>query len=310
MTERQSPGRGRGERGGAVAETRGRLGSVAAAVAGAGRGFVRDDGPLYAAALAYYALFSLFPLLLVAAVVYASLVPEDRVVSTAARLVHGYVPDRTVVERTVSHAVAHRGQVGAGALVFLLLGASRLFDAVVTALNRAAQAPKPSLRKRALQEAVLTLGAGAAAVAILGLTALGRSDAIQGNRLGAVLASHAPPVLTFLGVAALYRFVPNRPMTWSDVWAPALGVALFQEALQRLFFAWVQQHYARYDAVYGSLGVAVVALLWLYANAALFLLGAEAAAGQRAPVGELAHRAAEAGRTGSRLARRLGRATG
>ena len=126
----------------------------------------------------------------------------------------------------------------------------------------------------------------------------------------AVLVAIAPAVLTFLAVAALYRFVPNRSMSWVDVWGPALVVALAQELLKRLFFHWVQQHYARYDAVYGSLGVAVVALLWLYANTVLFLLGAEAAAGERAPVGELAHQAVEAGKEGSRLARRLRSAAG
>jgi membrane protein len=287
---------------------RGFLGRFAVAVAGALRGVLRDDGPLFAAAPAYYALFSLFPLLLVAAIVYASLVPEDRVVATAARLVNGYVPDRSIVEQTVAHAVAHRGSLGLISLVLLLLDASRLFDAVVIALNRAARAPKPSTGKRIVKVVALTVGAGAVGVAVLGLTALGSSGAVPGGLLGKTIVEVAPAVLVFFLVALLYRFVPNRRLDWSEVRGPALAVAIGQEVLKTLFFAWVHRHYARYDAIFGSLGVAVVAMIWLYANAVLFLLGAEAAAGGRAPIGELAEHASETTKSGARLAQRLERA--
>src|SRR5262245_9834213 len=123
MSDRQSAARTQTDHRSKMAQGSDAAGRFAAAGAGALRGSLRDDGPLYAAALAYYALFSLFPLLLVAALVYASVVSQDRVVSDAARLVHGYVPDRTVVERTVGHVVAHRGSVGVGAVAFLLIGA-------------------------------------------------------------------------------------------------------------------------------------------------------------------------------------------
>jgi membrane protein len=303
MTDRHGTGRRLVEAGDAT-------GRFASTVAGAARGFVRDDGPLYAAALAYYALFSLFPLLLVAAVVYASLVSQDRVVADATRLVEGYVPDQSIVERTVTQAIAHRASVGLGSLIFLLIGATRLFDAVVAVLNCAAQAPRPSNAKRLGQSVLLTVSAGAVGAVVLGLTALGHTEAVPGGRLGELAVTIGPAVLTFLVVAFLYWFVPNRTMDWSRVWRPALVVALGQMALKVLLFAWVQRHYARYDAIYGSLGVAVVALIWLYANAALFLLGAEAAAGERVSAGEVAGQANDMKRSGERLAKRLQRAGG
>jgi YihY family inner membrane protein len=171
-------------------------------------------------------------------------------------------------------------------------------------------APQPAKSKRIVQVAMLALGAGDAGVAVLGMTALGSSGAIPSGLLGETVVEVAPAVLVFFLVALLYRFVPNRRLDWSEVWGPALAVAIGQEVLKTLFFARVHRHYARYDAVYGSLGVAVVAMIWPYANAVLFLLGAEAAAGERAPIGELAERASETTKSGARLARRLERAGG
>ena len=84
-------------------------------------------------------------------------------------------------------------------------------------------------------------------------------------------------VLTILLDTALfvmiYRFVPNRRIRWSSVLAGGLATAVLWE-LAKQAFRWYIEGAGVYSAVYGSLGVTIALMMWVYYSATVFILGA------------------------------------
>jgi membrane protein len=112
-------------------------------------------------------------------------------------------------------------------------------------------------------------------------------DEFLGGMPQGSLASRA--ILTLLGagtsflvVLLVYRFVPNTPVTWADVWPAALLVTLTFEGGKRLFLWYVEtQALASYSLTYGPLAAVMVLLLWVYLSAVMLLAGAEMASEYR-----------------------------
>jgi len=79
--------------------------------------------------------------------------------------------------------------------------------------------------------------------------------------------------LLFYAVTALYILAPGRRILFRDVWLPALAATLFMQLGQVLF-----GHYAArfidYNAIYGSVGALMLALMWVYISGMVILLGA------------------------------------
>ena len=127
------------------------------------KGFFRDDGPSWAAAIAYYSLLSLFPLLLALGWIASFFVDPGWVVSKAAPFLSGYLPDgRAQIEATVGDALAVAHDSGWLFLFPLLWTGSLVFGALARGLNAAFRGERRAgLLKRVLVRlAMLFTGAG------------------------------------------------------------------------------------------------------------------------------------------------------
>src|SRR5262249_61024066 len=82
-------------------------------------------------------------------------------------------------------------------------------------------------------------------------------------------------VLTFLLDPALLvvisRFVPNRRIRWSSVLVGGLATAVLWESAKQAF-RWYIQKVGVYSAVYGSLGVTIALMMWVYYSAIVFII--------------------------------------
>jgi membrane protein len=72
---------------------------------------------------------------------------------------------------------------------------------------------------------------------------------------------------------ALYRFVPNRRVRWASVLIGAAATAVLWESAKQAF-RWYIQSVGIYSAVYGSLGVTIALMMWVYYSAMVFIIGA------------------------------------
>ena len=250
-----------------------------------------DRAPTMGAALAYYTLFSIAPLLLIVIAVAGAVFGADAAEGEIFRQLQGLLgaEGATAVQGLLA-SVRQREQSGWGALVggvLLVVGATSVFAELQDSLDRIWRAPvRPGtsgwwllLRSRLLSFGFI-LGIGfllmVSLVISAGLSAWGRwwAPLFGGwawllQSVNAVLAF----VLTTAGFAMIYRFMPSVRVQWRDVTLGALVTAtLFT------FGKWLIALYIGTTAVasgFGAAGSLVVLLVWVYWSAQVFLIGAE-----------------------------------
>ncbi len=258
------------------------------------REFFADGCPQRAAAISYYALLSLFPLLILAVGALGLVFDRTSVREQVIRFVLERVPLRpgagradlrALLDGVSSHATGF-GVIGALGLVF---AASGVMGALRHGLNAAwdVDDPRPPLQGK-LVDLLLVLGVGIAIAASFALSLAVRltasfADTLSGwlgidapTTLLDALARLIPPVVSLLVCALLFRLVPARDTRLRDTWPGVLFAAAGFEAAKAGFSLYLQ-HFAHYDAIYASLGsiIAFIVFIWLAAN--VLLAGAEVA---------------------------------
>jgi membrane protein len=249
------------------------------------------DGPWLAGALAYYAAFAVFPLLMVLIAVWGFLLRSSPGAQDAQ---HQFL---LMVARTTSPALASQvaavlegvklqaSMGGPLGLLTLLLGATGLFAALSGAFDRLWDVPTPPgigpavrlLLFQRLNGFLMLLGLGALVIATfvasLAMSGIDRVAAgVPVARLSWQIAQVGISVaVNSAVVAALYKVLPRPDLRWRDVWAAALFVALVWE-IGKLILAWIVigQNYT----AYGVVGAFIALMAWIYYASILFFIGA------------------------------------
>jgi membrane protein len=93
-----------------------------------------------------------------------------------------------------------------------------------------------------------------------------------------ILSSLIPWVASFVLFLALYRWVPNTSVTWRAAFLGALLASIAWQIATEGFSWYLGSGFARYEAIYGSLGGIVAVLVWVYRSNILAIFGAHIAA--------------------------------
>jgi membrane protein len=247
-----------------------------------------DKASRLGAALAYYTIFSIGPLLLIT-VAIASIVFSDakeQIVGTVSAVVGKEGGD--VIRSTIDNANKGGANIIATiiGIVTLLLGASGVFGQLKDALNTIWEVkPKPdqgilaTLKDRFLSFTMvlgtgflllvsLVINAGVAALAVFLKNILPGGD-IFGQILSMVLTFGVITVV----FALLFKYLPDVEIAWSDVWIGAAISALLFGLGQFALGLYLQ--FGNVGSAFGAAGSLVVVLVWIYYSAQIFLLGAE-----------------------------------
>lgn len=257
----------------------------------AGMGFVDDDGPTRAAAIAYYAVFSLPAVLVLIVQAVGFLLGDQRVQDRVVQLLSARIGAQAA--EVLRNLVVTEGggmlELNASALVAalaLLFSATTVFAQVQASLNRIWGAKDDDeqaiLRAFAIRRAfsfVMILGAGA--LLFLSMTARAAlSAAMQfmgegplssvGVQIGELVLSLVVMTTLFAGI---FRAVPEAQVHWKDAAVGGVLTATLFTLGNRL--VGVYFHYVPVGGVYGSAGSLVLILFWFYFTAALLLFGAE-----------------------------------
>ena len=252
--------------------------------------FVEDRCTVLAAAISYFALFSLFPLTLLVVAVFGIVLRDSDVQQRVLDSIVDAIPVQAPSIDNSLRALADLGPtLSIVALIATLWTSSALASAVRSALDVVfdVEQPRPLLRAKLLDYVIL-LGVGALFLSSIVLTTgwqIAQTQADQrwglfdGNLawlwgLGAIAI---PAVITFLMFLLMYRAMPHRSTRLRHVWPGALLAAVAFE-LAKAGFATYVAHFANYDVIYGSLGGVIALLFWVYVSANILLFGAEVSA--------------------------------
>lgn len=250
--------------------------------------FTVTNAPQAAAALAYYAIFSLFPLLLVGIAGGSYFINTQQIYLSVTQLVHSVIPVSTqLIDEYLQEVLESRGAVGILSLVTLLWSASGVFTNLAYNINLAW--PKAS-RRNFLQNRLVALGMIGGLSALLILSVVldwiiklapflnNWSISSSTEKLWRLISDFGTWLMIFLLFLALYRWIPTSRVRWkATIWG-ALTASLGWKAATAGFTWYLTSGFGRYQLVYGSLGAIVALLFLIFIVAIITLFGAHLSA--------------------------------
>ncbi len=253
--------------------------------------WIEDYVPSMGAALAYYTMFSLAPLLLIVISVAGLVFGEDAArgeIETELRAMMGDTGAKAVQELLAS--VQEPAEGAAATLlgvVLLLIGATTVFGELQDALDRIWHVPTQKrhsgivelVRTRLLSFGMILAIGFLLIVSLVVSAALATAGRLVGPAFGGWYAVAAVTdalggfFLVTLMFALIYKVMPRVRVQWRDVWIGAMFTAI-------LFMVgkWLIGVYIGRSGVvsgFGAAGSLVVVLVWVYYSAQIFLIGAE-----------------------------------
>jgi membrane protein len=247
-------------------------------------GFMKDQVPDQAAAMTYYGIFSLFPLILfflsVAGLVLQNNVDVREQLMT---LITNLLPQgQNELQKVIASVIDAKGAAAGIGLLTLLWSASGWFAVIDSNINRVWGVSKSRsfIKGKLFAIAmVLTIG-GVAALSWAATAALSLIEAYTNAIPGRVFVWQGVVTAVSVLVIAvafylLYRYTPRRKIQFGDVWPAALLTAIAWEATRRVIAFYLTQT----DMVsgYGPIGAMMALLFWIYVASVIILVGAELA---------------------------------
>jgi membrane protein len=264
--------------------------ALAALLRRAGEAWIADNAPRLGAALAFYTLFSLAPVLIVtvslAGVVFGDKAAQGEIVRQFQGLIgtQGAIAIETIIQST------NRPALGVFATTFgvlaIFIGASGAFNELQDALdmiwkvdNRTKSFWTVTIKQRLLSLG-LVLATGFLLLTSLVVTAfLSATEKYISNLLpkSLVLLESINLVFSFciitLLFALIFKFIPDTAIPFRDVWMGA-AVTSILFTVGKVIIGFYLGHSALTSA-YGAAASLVIFLIWIYYSAQILLFGAE-----------------------------------
>jgi membrane protein len=256
----------------------------------AAAGWSADRAPSMGAAMAYYMVFSLAPMLIlviaIAGLVFGQAAAQGAIVEQLGDLMG--VEGAAALQAMIASAGHKRAGViatliGTGTL---LIAATAVFGELQAALNVIWKVQRPRRRMPAAvaRERLLSLSL-ILALGFLLLVSLVLSAALSafGHYLNGVFPG-LPLMLRILHLALsfgmmsvlfamIFKILPDAPVAWQDVWVGAMATALLFSVGKYLIGLYIGS--SNVASTYGAAGALVIILVWIYYSAQILLFGAE-----------------------------------
>jgi len=255
------------------------------------KGFGDARGGEAAASMAYYALFSLFPLLLALVAAGSFFLDQQKAFQQVVDLVTTTFPiSQNLIEENLRSVLQLRGAVGLIGLGVAFWSASGAFTVLTRNINRAwtKASSRNFIQNRLLALGIVGLLASPLVITLFLSTVLNLLSRFQIPLLDiqslyrtpvwTSLSDVLPWFVTFALFVALYRWVPHTEVRWAAAFWAALVVALAWIIAADAFAWYVGSGLARYRLVYGSLGTVVALLFWIYLSSWIIIFGAHLSA--------------------------------
>jgi membrane protein len=252
------------------------------------KSFTEKQAAQASAGLAYYSIFSIFPLLLVFIAAGSYFVDTDQVFNVVTQFIQQALPiSRQVINENLQEILDARGTAGILSIVTLLWSASGMFTSLAYNINLAWSR---AARRNFLQNRIVGLWM---IVGLIGLIVLSLVLSWITQRLPHMDIAHASAadlilwrlisalgswLMIFLVFLTLYRWIPTMRVPWSATLWGALLASLAWKGVTTGFSWYLDSRFGRYQLVYGSLGAIVAFLFLIYIISLITLFGAHLSA--------------------------------
>ncbi|QQE80252.1 YihY/virulence factor BrkB family protein [Alicyclobacillus sp. SO9] len=257
-------------------------------------GVVDHDIASLAATIAFYAFFSLFPLLLL--VIYAGsfLLPHVQTEQVLLKVLQPYFPALSGTREFIQHNLDNLSVQGRNisliSAVTLTWSATSGFIALQQALDVIWKSQQRSFLARRLISFLMLIILLLLALSTAVITSLyplvQHIPVLQHGilaRLSAKLSVISGfsrilfPLSLFIGCLVIYRFLPSKKVDWTYLLPGAL-LTMVSVDVGRALFTWYASHLSRYHIIYGTFTVVMLVVLWMYLASIAMLFGAEVSA--------------------------------
>ena len=246
-----------------------------------------DDVTHMAAGVAYYVLFSIFPLLLVMISVMSYFMEPAQIEAHVGSVMGSFLPGSDqFVSENIETVIRLRGALTLFAFLGMLWSASNMFGALNRAINRAwdIHNDRPIYLGKPRQ-LLMALSMGSLfGLSITSATIVRTADDITSlgvpvisefaHVIGQVIFQSISLSLMIVIFLLMYKLMPNTQTHWRYIWPGAIISAVIFEISKNLFIIYISS-FASYQDVYGSIAPVMVLLFWTFVSSMNVLLGAE-----------------------------------
>ena len=248
---------------------------------------INSNDLTYAASIAYYALLSLFPFLLLLISILGFVTANDKDRLAVLGFVFDYFPTQFDFVTTQLDAFRQSHfQVGIAGLLALAWASLGVFNAITSAVNAAWGVEKQrSFLKHRLVSFLMLVAAGG--IMIIGLILVTAIQVAHASWFGVMLAHfswlsalqtltvrYLTTILLIAALGLIFYFIPNAKTRFRDVWVGAVVTGLLWRGVFE-GFAFYVSHNSRLKEINGSIAAVVVFLLWVYVSSIILMYGVE-----------------------------------
>jgi YihY family inner membrane protein len=253
------------------------------------KAFKANQGLLLAGAVAYYALLSIVPLLILTVIALTHVIDQQELLGTVGRYLEWLVPSQsTAVVKELSNFLANRNQIGWVLFATMLFFSSLAFTVLENAMSVIFVHRVVAKKRRFIFSVlipyvyILCLGIGLLLMTLVAgsLQAVGKESVNLFGREWS-LSGFSGALLYLLGLAgeifvlsSVYLVMPAGRLAWRHALIGGVTAALLWEITRHLL-VWYFATLSQVNIVYGSLTTAIVVLLSLEIGAGLLLFGAQ-----------------------------------
>ena len=246
--------------------------------------FLGKNGPQLSAAISYYTLFSLFPLIVAIISGLSFLLGQESIDELANRVAQQSPVSEETISEIITSAVNSRNIAGIVGILGLLWAGTAVFGSIRKGINATwgITRPRSFLKERLIDITFMVVAAVLMLISIFStailtylmeiLEFITRETYVDGALLWERLTSALPPTLSFIVFFAIYWLLPNTNVKITEPLPGAIFATTGFEILKNVF-VWFIGNSSIYSTIYGSVGSIVVLLVWVYVSSIILLFG-------------------------------------
>ena len=248
--------------------------------------FSAARGAEAAAGISYYALFSIFPMLLVFISIGGYFLEREVAQEMVLNAVTAVIPNAAnVINNNIASVLQLRGAVGIVALITLIWSATSVFNMVILNINRAfPESRVPNFLHRRFLSLIIIIILGFLFILSLATTTVSEiipsftipinGKYLHETTLWRIFALSLPFVVKFFLFWAIYHWVPLTPVKRPAAVISAGFTALAWEIVTNGFTWFLGSGFATFRLIYGSVGAIVALMFWIYLTGMITIFGA------------------------------------